>query len=182
MSDSVLPDLDPRLILKHIEDGLLIVDTEGRILFTNEAFREMVGRPGEDLAGRMCRELGVGAFCDEHCPVTNGKDGTCAAAGATLHVRIGEDGGKGRPGAYCVAVSPVRDDEGKVLGWFENFRGMDRAIDTIRRVEPERGEAARIVRALELHRWSVGRTARALGVSRTTLWRRMRHFGIDRDA
>jgi PAS domain S-box-containing protein len=179
MSDPVPSDLDPRLILKHIEDGLLIVDTEGRILFANDSFREMVGRPGEDLAGRMCCELGVGAFCDHHCPVTNGKDGTCAGS-STLHVKIGDHGGKGRPGAYCVAMSPVRGDDGTVVGWFENFRGMDAVIDTIRRAEPEGGEAARIVRALESNRWSVGRAAKDLGFSRTTLWRRMRYFGIDR--
>lgn len=181
MTDPVPTDLDPRLILKHIEDGLLIVDTGGRVLFTNEAFRAMVGRPGEDLAGRMCCDLGVGAFCHDHCPVTNGKDGTCAASSA-LHVKIGDHGGRGRPGAYCVAMSPVRDDDGTIVGWFENFRGMDAVIDTIRRAEPEAGEAARIVRALEAHRWNVGRTAKDLGLSRTTLWRRMRHFGIDRKA
>ncbi len=179
MSDPTATDFDPRLILKYIEDGLLIVDTEGRILFTNEAFREMVGRPGEDLTGRMCCELGVGAFCDDHCPVTNGKNGGCAAS-ATLRVKIGDRGATGRPGAYCVAMSPVRGDDGTIVGWFENFRGMDAMIDTIRRAEPEGGEAARIVRALESNHWNAGRTARALGVSRTTLWRRMRHFGIDR--
>jgi PAS domain-containing protein len=179
MSEFPETPLDPRLILKHIQDGLLIVDTEGRILFTNAAFKEMIGRAGEDLTGTKCCELGVGAFCKDHCPVRDGGEGACAG-GSTLNVRIDGRDGTGDPGAYCVVTSPVRGDDGTILGWFENFRGMDRAIDVIRRAEPDAGEAAGIARALEENRWNVGRTAEALGISRTTLWRRMKHFGIDR--
>ena len=181
MSESSETPLDPRLILKHIQDGLLIVATEGRVLFTNAAFREMVGRVDEDLTGRPCCELGVGAFCNDHCPVTDGGTGTCAGH-VTRNVQIDGHNGQGRPSAYCVVTSPVRGDDGTILGWFENFRGMDRAIDVIRRAEPEGDEAARIVRALEANRWNVGRAAEDLGISRTTLWRRMRRFGIDRTA
>ena len=179
MSDPLDTPLDPRLILKHIQDGLLIVDTEGRILFTNAAFKEMIGRAGEDLTGTKCCELGVGAFCNDHCPVTNGGEGTCAG-GSPLNVQIDGRDGEHTPRACCVVTSPVRGEDGTILGWFENFRGMDRAIDVIRRAEPDAGEAATIARTLEANRWNVGRTAEALGISRTTLWRRMKHFGIDR--
>ena len=171
--------LDPRIVLRHIQDGLLIVDTEGNVLFTNAAFREMVGRPDEDLVGFRCCELGVGGFCKDHCPVKDGETFACAGK-ATLNVRVDGVDGKGRPGAYCVVTSPVRGDDGTILGWFENFREMDRAIDVIRRAEPEADAAARIVRSLEANHWSVSRAAGDLGMSRTTLWRRMKRFGIDR--
>lgn len=179
MSERTPTPLDPRMVLRHIQDGLLIVDTEGNVLFTNAVFREMVGRPDEDLVGFRCCELGVGGFCKDHCPVKDGQAFACAEK-ATLNVRVDGRDGKGRPGAYCVVTSPVRGDDGTILGWIENFRGMDRAIDVIRRAELGADEATRIVRALDANHWSVGRTAAVLGMSRTTLWRRMKHFGIDR--
>jgi len=39
-----MPDLpvDPKAILKHIQDGLLIIDKQGFILWTNDAFRHML--------------------------------------------------------------------------------------------------------------------------------------------
>ena len=49
MSD--LP-IHPDQILNHIQDGLLIVGTDGRIIWANGVFHEMIGRQGENLVGR----------------------------------------------------------------------------------------------------------------------------------
>ncbi len=186
--------LDADLILRHIQDGLLIVDTEGRILFTNDSFREMIGRGDEDLLGRRCCELGVGAFCKDHCPVTAEEEAACTD-GTRLDVEIDGRDGRGRPGPYCLVMSRVRDDGGNVIGWFESFREAARAIDPIASLEGRpaspsvpRGrrktpsEAEGLLRALEANRWSAARTAQDLGISRTTLWRKMKRFGIDRKA
>ena len=44
MDTSLMADfpLNPNLILDHIQDGLLIIDTEGRILWTNDIFKKMI--------------------------------------------------------------------------------------------------------------------------------------------
>ena len=126
--------IDPGLVLRHVQDALLIVDTQGRILWTNEVFRRMVGREGEELAGRKCCELGVGSFCAEHCPAT-GAAGSGCSTGAHFNVQVDGHGGGGEPGSYCFVTSPVKDSEGRVIGYMENFRGMDRVRDVILQLE-----------------------------------------------
>ncbi len=128
-----MPDLavDPQLILQHIEDGLLIVDVEGRVLYTNSIFAEMVGREGQDLAGMRCCDLKVGAFCREYCPVQGEAKGSCQ--GAHFNVQV-ERGGRSA-GAFCFLTTPVHDREGRLIGYMENFRGMDRVRDVILQLE-----------------------------------------------
>jgi PAS domain S-box-containing protein len=126
--------IDPDLILGHILDGLLIVDTDGRILWANSVFREMIGRPEEDLVGRKCCELGVGDFCKESCPVSADGSHSCRTD-AHFNVQVKGHVGRGNPGAYCFVSSPIKDGEGKIIGYMENFRGMDRVRDVIMQLE-----------------------------------------------
>ena len=127
--------IDPSLLMSHIRDGLLLVDTDGRVLWCNDVFRTMIGRPGEDLAGHRCCELGVGSFCAAQCPVHTEGGGSCEV-NAHFNVQVEARGeAPGQPGAYCFVTTPVRDDGGKVIGYLENFRGMDRVRDVILQLE-----------------------------------------------
>ncbi len=127
--------IDPDVILRHIQDALLIVGVDGRILFANALFATMIGRPGQDLAGLKCCDLEVGAFCRDHCPVTGAGQRSCAVD-AHFNVQVGSARPGGPPpGAYCFVSSPVHDRDGKLLGYMENFRGMDRVRDVILQLE-----------------------------------------------
>jgi PAS domain S-box-containing protein len=123
--------VDPKMILGHVQDGLLFVDLNGKILWTNEIFKKMLGREDEDLTGMSCCELGVSPFCAENCPVkTDGAD-RCAGVEAHFNVDVQAPAGKGEPGAYCFMTSPVCNDEGRIIGYMENFRGMHRVKDVL---------------------------------------------------
>jgi PAS domain S-box-containing protein len=126
--------IDPDLILGHIQDGLLIVDTEGKILWANSVFLEMIGRTGEEVVGRSCCELGVGDFCSQFCPASSEGARSCKVD-AHFNVQVKGREGKGNPGAYCFVSSPVRDSAGEIIGYMENFRGMDRVRDVIMQLE-----------------------------------------------
>jgi PAS domain S-box-containing protein len=125
--------IEPRQILDHIQDGLLIVDLHGRVLWTNQVFREMVGREDQELAGQPCCELGIGSFCKEHCPLTEGEH-PCQV-NFHFNVAVEDREGKGQPRAYCLVRSPLQDSEGQLVGYMENFRDMARVRDVILQLE-----------------------------------------------
>jgi PAS domain S-box-containing protein len=54
---------------------------------------------------------------------------------AHFNVQVRGHEGKGRPGAYCFITSPVRDKDGKIIGFMENFRDMERVRDVIMQLE-----------------------------------------------
>ena len=124
--------IHPDLILNHIMDGLLLIDLDGRILWANSAFRKIVGLgEDEDLSSMSCCDLGLGSFCDIHCPVKKNKAGKVSTVEAHFNVEIQPDSGKGEPGAYCFITTPMQDADGKLIGFMENFRGMDKVRDVI---------------------------------------------------
>jgi PAS domain S-box-containing protein len=128
------PQIDPQLILSHIRDGLLIVDTEGKVIWANQVFKEMIGSGDHDLAGKTCCELAVGPFCDDLCPARCSNGGEGCAQTAHFNVQItGND--KAQPGTYCFVSSPLFDHNGRLLGHMENFRDMNQVRDVIMQLE-----------------------------------------------
>jgi len=108
---------DLNAVLDNIADGLLVTDTDGRVVRFNAALLSMLGLQGGDhLVGRPCGELGeeVGALVD-HCradlgaaahgeiSLTANRFGKAVATG----VRKGAPGGAGLELSGVVAV--IRD-------------------------------------------------------------------------
>ncbi|MBD3868203.1 MAG: sigma 54-interacting transcriptional regulator [Acidobacteria bacterium] len=160
--------IQPELILDHILDGLVMLDTEGRILWANPVFRQMVGRaPDEDLSNLKCCDMGLGSFCELHCPAKNQEAGEGCASAVHFNVQIEPEGGKGVPGTYCFVTSPVRDPEGNLMGYMENFRGMDQVREVImdlkevnEAIEAERRKTEDLVDSLADGVFSVDRDLR----------------------
>ena len=126
---------DPKILLGHIQDGLVLVDLEGKVLWSNEIFRNMIGRGDEDLRGKDCLGLGVSPFCIDNCPAkTSGPNRVCGVE-AHFNVDVQAPPGTGDPGAYCYVTTPVRDESGEVIGYLDNFRGMERVKDVIMQLE-----------------------------------------------
>jgi len=118
-------------ILRQIRDGLVVLDLQGRILFTNPIFLEMVGRSGEDLRGRPGAEIFDAVTWPLLAP---GRLPPMDDAGES-HFNLCVPDRSGRKRSYCFIASPVRDDDGRVIGVLENFRGMDRLRDLILQLE-----------------------------------------------
>ena len=90
--------LDAELILRHITDGLMIVDPAGRITYANESFCRMVGRERQELE-RV------------HSPLIEGHSpGPPAPADGPPAGRSGaEDAARGAPGS-ALQLNPQRRD------------------------------------------------------------------------
>ncbi len=128
--------INPDLILEHILDGLLMIDLDGRILWANPVFRRMIGRgEDEDLSSLVCCDLGLGPFCESHCPVRGREAGKPVTMDVQFNAELQPPDGKGEPGAYCFVCSPIHDDRGELVGFLENFRGMDRVRKVIMNLE-----------------------------------------------
>jgi len=46
-----------KTVVKTIQDGVMIVDTEGTIVFVNRAFEKITGYVREDIVGQPCTIL-----------------------------------------------------------------------------------------------------------------------------
>jgi PAS domain S-box-containing protein len=116
----------PSEILKHISDALVLLDMDGHIVFYNDAFATMVGRGGDDLRGASWAQLAD----SETCARVDLHDLT-GTEQAQVHVNIEMPGGAGPARAYCLTAAPFKDDAGRTVGVFQNFRSMDKLRDMI---------------------------------------------------
>ncbi|HEU4402592.1 MAG TPA: sigma 54-interacting transcriptional regulator, partial [Candidatus Polarisedimenticolia bacterium] len=94
------------------------------------------GHPGEDLKGRLCREV----FDEETCRQIEPRH--LSIEGDTAHFNVTLSGSEDCRRAYCFTAAPARDNDGRVVGILENFRGMDKLRDLILDLE----EVSRIAR------------------------------------
>lgn len=113
---------DPKLILSHINDGLVLLDLEGRIRYANGPFEEMAGRTLDQLVGMKLEEV-----FDEN--TFRRIDPSCLTSidqGKQVHFNVEMPKQDGTTGSYCFSATPVRDEDGRELGTLENFRDMNK--------------------------------------------------------
>jgi PAS domain S-box-containing protein len=113
-----------RVTLASIGDGVITVDTEGRVTFLNGAAEALTGWANADAAGRPLAEVFRIVNEDTRRPVENPAaraltDGVVGLANHTVLVR--KDGTE-RPIDDCAA--PVRDGTGRVVGGVLVFRDV----------------------------------------------------------
>ena len=163
-----VPDLSPETVFRQIRDGLLVLDQDGRILFCNDNFLEMIGRGGEDLRGRSCAEIFDGETCrridPRHLPPMEDE--------GQAHFNLSLPSPDGRIRSYCFVASPLRNSEGKVVAVLENFRGMDKLRDMILELEEvtqlakrEKEKTQRVLNSIADGVFTVDRERRILSFS-----------------
>lgn len=69
-------------IINSIEDGIVVLDANRRVVAANTAFIARFGTPRDELLGCSCRDAGVAACTVTDCPTT-----ACLASGQP-HIRI----------------------------------------------------------------------------------------------
>ena len=63
--------LDFKLILNSLSDGMIITDQQFKILFSNRAFSTMSGIEASNLIGNKCHDVFPGNLCfSTDCPLT----------------------------------------------------------------------------------------------------------------
>ncbi len=96
-----------RAILDTIEDAVLLVDLEGRILRCNRAMKDLIGEPFQLIIGHRYHELlaGISELIDI-CPLRRIR---ATRKRETISTLIGNRW-------FDITVDPVLDDEGNVIG------------------------------------------------------------------
>jgi two-component system response regulator HydG len=125
-------------IFNTINDGLLLIGTDGTILTVNRAFERLTGYTSEEIIGKPCTALNCDA-CERTLMRKNGP--WCALFEQDEDIRkrcliMKKDG------TYLQAVknaSPLKDDHGRMLGAVETITDiseldrLDREIDQLAR-------------------------------------------------
>ncbi|HEY3355045.1 MAG TPA: ATP-binding protein [Polyangia bacterium] len=121
-------------VLNSVDDGILVLDRDLKIVAANDSFIRRTGKPRAAVVGRPCCEA-AGGFC---------RVGTCAARlyleqGVRRPVVVECAGADGRARAEEVQVSPVRDRDETVRFVVEAWRDItDRRAAEARMAESHR--------------------------------------------
>ena len=121
-----MPEPSAPMILEHIADALVLLDRDGRIVYTNDGFCRMVGRGGENLRGLRWADLVDSNATARLDPIISP-----GLAEGQVHFNIDLTPPHGVCGTYCMTASQVRDAAGQPVGVLQNFRNMEQLRDMI---------------------------------------------------
>ncbi len=115
--------LSSEKLLDSLFDGVYFVDTELRITFWNAAAERISGFTKEEVIGSCCADnllrhidSSGRALCLDGCPLSATiSDGNTRESAVFLHHRLGHRV------PVSVRTSPVRDEDGKIIGAVEIF-------------------------------------------------------------
>ncbi len=130
-------DITSKKILDSLFDGVYFVDCERRITYWNPAAERISGYSKSDVVGHRCADnllrhvdtSGV-ELCLNGCPLSASiGDGKTREASVFLHHKLGHRV------PVSVRTSPVRDDQGKIIGAVEIFTDNSSALQLLREFE-----------------------------------------------
>ena len=132
-----MSDITSEMILDSLFDGVYFVDHERRITYWNAAAERISGYSKTDMLGSCCaanllRHVDAGGqeLCLHGCPLsTSIDDGKPREASIFLHHKLGHRV------PVSVRTSPVRDDQGKIIGAVEIFTDNSSALQLLREFE-----------------------------------------------
>lgn len=131
------------ILLDSLFDGVYFVNSERRITFWNSAAERISGYSKEDVAGIHCadnllRHIDVNGreLCLEGCPLgATIIDGKCRESNIFLHHKLGHRV------PVSVRTSPVRDENGTIIGAIEIFSDNSNSIQILQEYEKLKQEA-----------------------------------------
>lgn len=128
------------VILDSLSDGVYVCDMDRRIVFWSKAAERITGWSSSDVVGRRCLDDvlchidkdGHRLCGKEFCPLHRAMvTGTQSTVGLTVF-------GKGKSGHRIpmqVAVAPIHDAAGRVIGGVETFREMTEVLADLNRAK-----------------------------------------------
>ena len=130
-------DISSKKILDSLFDGVYFVDCERRITYWNAAAERITGYAKTDMVGHCCadnllRHVDANGqeLCLNGCPLSASiGDGKPREASVFLHHKLGHRV------PVSVRTSPVRDDEGKIIGAVEIFTDNSSALQLLHEFE-----------------------------------------------
>lgn len=132
-------------LLDSLADGVYFVDRDRSITYWNKAAERLTGYSEKEVLGRSCSdnilrhvdELG-NQLCLQGCPLAATiDDGKMRDADVFMHHKYGHRV------PVAVRATPMRDDNGKIIGAVEIFANNSKNIDMINEIESLRNEILR---------------------------------------
>ncbi|MBN1908475.1 MAG: SpoIIE family protein phosphatase [Pirellulales bacterium] len=128
------------VILDSLSDGVYVCDRDRRIVYWSKSAERITGWMAEDVVGRRClddvlchadkdgHQLCGEEFCPLHRSIVTG---TASVVPLIVFAR----GKKGSRIPMQVAVSPIRDADGQVVGGVESFRDMSVVLTDLEKAQ-----------------------------------------------
>jgi diguanylate cyclase (GGDEF)-like protein/PAS domain S-box-containing protein len=113
---TVVPDR-VRSALNNLAEGLLIIDTHGRIAMANSAFARIIGRTPQELLGHKAEWLSWERTEGSDYPWYDVLKTGHERVGVPLSIRLPNVGVRN----FMVNASPIRDDHGRPCGVLASF-------------------------------------------------------------
>lgn len=122
------------MVINSIDDGIVVLDVERRIVAANDAFLRRVGRDRHAMIGSSCRDTATGTCGAGDCPTQ-----ACLLSGSP-QVRVCErTAPDGKPVWEEVHASPIRRGNGAIVQVVEVWRDItDRRAAEARLAESHR--------------------------------------------
>jgi diguanylate cyclase (GGDEF)-like protein/PAS domain S-box-containing protein len=132
-----------RALLDNVHDGVYFVDSERRIQFWNKSAERITGYSAEEVVGKSCADNILmhvdeegNQLCLGKCPLAATiSDGERRTARVYLHHK------EGHRLPVQVGISPIHDDEGRILGGLETFFDASEVLAALQEAERLREEA-----------------------------------------
>jgi diguanylate cyclase (GGDEF)-like protein/PAS domain S-box-containing protein len=130
-------------IIDNLYDGIYFVDRDRTITYWNKGAERITGYPASQTVGRACRDNLLNhvtangtQLCMTHCPLAAAmEDGHAREAEVFLHHA------DGHRVPVVVRASPIRNDDGEIIGAVESFSNNTSMMDTRSRLRALRREA-----------------------------------------
>jgi phosphoserine phosphatase RsbU/P len=128
------------LILDSLSDGVYVCDRDRRIVYWSKSAARITGWAPEDVVGRRCLDdvlchtdkdnhrLCGEEFCPLHRSMVTG-------ATSTVPLIVFAQGKDGTRVPMQVAVSPIRNPAGEIIGGVETFRDMSAVLADLERAK-----------------------------------------------
>lgn len=114
-------------VVENVRDGLLVVDTSGKIAAVNPAMEKMMGLTARELVGKSCRVLNCTG-----CKVIGGRDGEpwCELfrAGKSKNKECVLTNSQGRAVHVIKSAVPMVDAEGQLIGVVETLTDISESV------------------------------------------------------
>ncbi|MBI5092451.1 MAG: sensor domain-containing diguanylate cyclase [Candidatus Hydrogenedentes bacterium] len=126
-----------RTLLDNLSDGVYFTDTQRRIQYWNKGAETITGYSAGEVQGHCCADnilmhtdMAGQCLCQGHCPLAATIQ-DCESRSAKLFLHHKD----GHRVPILVSVSPIRDENGAVIGGLETFHDITTEMSALQQVE-----------------------------------------------
>jgi PAS domain S-box-containing protein len=120
-------------ILESIEEGIVVIGLDRKIIFINKVAKTIAGLEKEVLEGMPCNQAIITDLCSNSCPLNSINNGNSCTS-HFMNINLHKKDGSSIP--LCLNVAPLMDrTNNRIIGIIENFRPMSKVVQVIESLE-----------------------------------------------